>query len=154
MEQRALRPGAAQHLGLEAIIHAIDATANAIDIANSADATEAHPAARLRRLAGAQMQQHLVVRQHALDERFDRAAARLHAVQARLDDARVVEHQQVAGVQQRRQVAERAVDGLIAATIQQPRAAALRCRLLGDEFGGQGEVEIAQRMVCMHGLRA
>jgi hypothetical protein len=48
--------------------------------------------------------------QHALDQQFELAAGGLLAEQARLDHLRVVEHQQVAGAQQRRQLAEDAVD--------------------------------------------
>ena len=81
VEQRAVAPAAAQHLGIEGV-------------------GEAQRRARPRRLAGAQVRQHFMARQHTLDQRLDRTAAGLAAIQARLDDAGVVEDQQVAGIQQ------------------------------------------------------
>ena len=55
-----------------------------------------------RLLAHLHVRDDLVARQHALDQQFDLAAGGLLAEQARLHDLRVVEHQQVAGAQQRR----------------------------------------------------
>ena len=86
---------------------------------------------------------HGAVGQYALDQQLQLAAAGLFAKQARVDDLRVVEDQQVARVQQRGQVAEHAVHRLWAAAVQQARGAALGRGVLGDQFGGQGEVEIA-----------
>ena len=45
-------------------------------------------------------------RQHPLQQQLDPPAAVLDAVNARRDHARVVEHQQIAGAQQRRQIAK------------------------------------------------
>jgi hypothetical protein len=86
--------------------------------------------------------QHLVARQHAFDQRLDRAAGGLFAEQPGLDDTGVVEHQQVAGLQQRGQVAEGAVHRRGATAVEQARGAALGRRVLGDQLGRQGEVEI------------
>ena len=143
VKQRTLRSRAAEHRRVERL--------------RAVDTEEAHHAARLRRLARAQVHQHFMHRQHALDQRLDRAAARLRAEQARLDHARVVEDQQVTGTQQRGQFAEHAVDGSGAGAIEQTRTAALGGGLLGDEFGRQSEIEIAQRMKgrgVRHGSRA
>ncbi|MPN24079.1 hypothetical protein SDC9_171473 [bioreactor metagenome] len=65
-----------------------------------------------------------------------------HARQARGDHAGVVEHQQVAGSEQARQVGEAAVDVRCAGDVQQAAAGALGRRVLGDQFGGEGEVEV------------
>ena len=63
-------------------------------------------AAGLRRLARAHLRPRLVPGQQAFDEDLDAPAAGLRAVQAGRDHARVVEDQQVAGLQQVRQVAD------------------------------------------------
>ena len=108
-------------------------------------------AAGLRRLAGAQLREHLVVRQHALDQRLDRAAAGLVAEQARLDHARVVERP--AG---RRRAAARAGRGTrgrpAAGRVPSSRREALRSArgMLRDQLGRQLEVEIAR--ACRSGM--
>ncbi len=60
------------------------------------------------------------------------------------------------GVQQRRQLAEHAVGRRQMAAIEQARGAAFGGRVLGDQFGGQGEVEVAQREVraCLRAGRS
>jgi hypothetical protein len=123
VEQRAVGPAAAQHLGVEGV-------------------AEAHQRAGLGDLLARRWAQHLVAGQHALDQRLDRAAGGLFAEQARLDDAGVVEHHQVAGLQQRGQVAEDAVHRRGAAAVEQPRGAAFGRGLLGDQLRRQHEVEI------------
>ena len=60
VEQRPFRSGTAQHLGVEGV-------------------GEAHPAARPRRFAGAQVGQHLVAGQHPFHQGFHRAAGGLLA---------------------------------------------------------------------------
>ena len=97
------------------------------------------------------MGEHRAVGLDALDQRLDRAAARLGAEQARLDDARVVDDEQVAGPQEAGQVAEHAIGADIAAAIEQARAAALGGRVLRDQFGRQREVEVAQAERRRHG---
>jgi len=87
---------------------------------------------------------HLAVAQHALDQQFQLAARGFFAEQARLDHLRIVEHQQVARLQQRGQVAKGAVRRRPGAAIEQARGAALRCGVLGDELGWQLEVEVAR----------
>ena len=66
------------------------------------------------------MRPHVMRARHdALDERFDTAAGRLLAMQSRLDDAGVVEDEQVARLQQHRQVAEDAIDRQRAGAVEQ-----------------------------------
>ena len=139
MEQRIPGPAAAQHFGVEGV-------------------GEPQHAARLGRLADAQMRPDLVrARQHPLDQNLDRAAAGLAAEQPRLDDAGVVEDQQVARLQQARQLAEHAVDPRVAATVEQARAAALGGGMLGDQLGRQREVEVGEAVAEVgerHGRQA
>mgnify|MGYP006189043475 CR=1 FL=1 len=125
VEQPAVRPAAAQHLGIKGV-------------------GKAHDAARLGRFAGTHMRQHLVVGQHALDQGLDRTAGLLGAVQPCLDDPGVVEDQQITGLEQRGQVAEHPVYRHGAAAIEQARGAALGSGMLGDQLGRQLEVEIAE----------
>ena len=73
---------------------------------------------------------------------LDLAARFLDAEEARLDHARVVENQQVTGCEQARQVGEAAVAKLAAANVQQAAAGAFDRRVLGDQFGRQGKVEV------------
>ena len=61
---------------------------------------------RLGRLAGVEMNQRPPLVQQPLDQNLDPSAAGLAAEQPRRDDPGVVEHQQIAGPQQRRQFAE------------------------------------------------
>ena len=86
--------------------------------------------------------------QHALDQQFQLAAGGLLAEQARLDHPRVVEHQQVAGAQQRGQVAEDAVDRRVAGAVEQARGAAFGGGVLGHQFGRQVEIEIGEGEVA------
>ncbi len=64
------------------------------------------PRARLGRLAGADLRDRVRRVDDALEQHLDLAAAFLDAEEARLDHARVVEHQQVAGCEQVRQIGE------------------------------------------------
>mmetsp|Transcript_53345 Transcript_53345/g.147771 ORF Transcript_53345/g.147771 Transcript_53345/m.147771 type:complete len:341 (+) Transcript_53345:806-1828(+) len=132
VEQAVVRPAAAQHLRIEGI-------------------GKPHPAAGLGALAGAQMHPHLLrARQHPFNQGLHRTTGRrgagfgavLPAEQPRLDDAGVVEDQQITGRQQPGQLAEDPVHGRRAGRVQQPRGAALRRRMLGDQFRGQVEIEI------------
>jgi hypothetical protein len=63
----------------------------------------------LRRLAGADLRHRVAGVDDALDQDFDLAAALLAAEEARPDHARIVEHQQIAGCEQRRKLSEAAV---------------------------------------------
>ena len=104
--RRPARP-AAEHLGVEGAVG------------------EAQRRCPARRLARAQVRHDLVrAGQHALDQRSTVPPVRLLAEQARLDHLGVVEDQQVAGREQRRQLAEDAVDRRGAAC---RRAGARRC---------------------------
>ena len=78
----------------------------------------------------------------AFEHDLDPAATVLDAEEARLDDARVVEDEQVAGPQQRRQFGKLPVGELFTADVQQPAAAAFGGRVLGDQFGREGKVEV------------
>jgi hypothetical protein len=83
--------------------------------------------------------------ERAHEEQLEPPARRPPAAHARGDDARVVHHEQVAGPQHAGQVAHVRVARLAAALRdQQPRAVALRRRLLGDQLGRQRIVEVRQ----------
>src|SRR3989344_1539586 len=82
--------------------------------------------------------------QHAFDQQLQLAAAGLLAKDACLDHARVVEDEQVALAQQAGQLAKDAVHRLHGAAVQQARGAAFGRGVLGNEFGGQREVEVAE----------
>ncbi len=97
-----------------------------------------------RLLADLHVCHHLALLQHALDQQLDLATGWLLAVQARLDHLGVVEDQQVAGIQQGRQVAKDAVGRRGKRAVKQARGAAFRGRVLGNEFFGKREVEIAE----------
>jgi hypothetical protein len=92
--------------------------------------------------------------QHTLDQGLDRPATGLAAIQPRLDDARVVEHQQVARVEQRGQVAEAPVHRRRAAAVEQARGAALRRGVLGDQLRREREIEVVERVDRGHGIQA
>ena len=98
-----------------------------------------------------QMRCHLVASQHPLDQNFQLAAAGLFTKKARLHDPCVVEHQQIPGAQQARQVVEDAVRQRRVPGVQQPRAAALGRRMLGDQLGRKREIKIAERESTGHG---
>ena len=100
------------------------------------------------------MREHLTLRKHPLDQRLHRTAARFDAQQPRLDHACVVEDEQVAGRKQLGQVAKAAIDCKLLAPVEQTRRAALFNRVLRNEFWGQNEVEIAQRVGRKHRSRA
>ena len=97
-----------------------------------------------RRVAGADERQGLARAEHALDEELDLASARLPAGEPRLDDARIVQHEEVALVDQPRQVGELQVLERPAARVQVQQAArrSLRCGVLGDELRRQRIVEL------------
>ncbi len=110
---------------------------------------QAQRTARDRRLAGADLRQHRVLVQQALDQHFDLAAAGLVAEEARLDHAGVVEDQQVAGAQVVDQVGELAVIEMrvlrVVACGQQAARGAVGQGGLRDQLGRQIEIEIGQR---------
>ena len=74
-------------------------------------------------------------RRRPQEEHFRDAAARLApAAQPGRHDARFVEHEQVAGPQQVRQLRERAVLQVGSAAIQEPARIAPRGRIVGDQL--------------------
>jgi hypothetical protein len=104
-----------------------------------------------RLFADFHVRDHVVAVQDALDQQFDLAAGGLLAIDAGLHHLGVVEDHQVAGFQQGGEVAKAPVCRLRIRAIQQPRSAAFGRRVLGDQFGGQGEIEIADGE-CAHVL--
>ena len=109
--------------------------------------TAGHPqrCADRRLLADLHVSDDFLAGQHALDQQFQLAAGRLFAEQARLDNLRVVEHQQIATLQQRRQAFEDAIDRRIGGAVEQSGGGAFDGRMLRDEFGRQGKIEIGKR---------
>src|SRR5690606_10836151 len=88
----------------------------------------------------------LLVRQHALNQHFHLATARLLPEHACRNHSGVVEDKQVLGLQQRQQIAELAMLNLtvLAPQVQQAAVAAARARVVGDLFWRQVEMEIAE----------
>jgi hypothetical protein len=83
--------------------------------------------------------------QNPFDQQLDLAAAGLLPEQARLDDLGVVEDQQVARLKELPGRSRKMRSGqLLAAAVEQPRAAAFHGGVLGDKFRGKGEIEIAE----------
>ncbi|MNV44906.1 hypothetical protein D3C71_1366840 [compost metagenome] len=114
---------AAQHLGL-------------------ATGVERDAAARLGRLAGANLRAGLLATEQALDQDLDPAAGGLLPEQTRRDHPRVVEDQQVAGLQQLRQITDMAVIECLRRRRHQQQAAG---RTLGQ--GGLGDQRLGQLVV-------
>ncbi|MNV43816.1 hypothetical protein D3C71_1355460 [compost metagenome] len=85
--------------------------------------------ARLRGLRRANMRQHTMVIQHALDQNFNLAAADLAAKHAGRDHPGIVEHQQIAGFQIIQQIGEYAVRQRPARPVQLQQAATATLRL-------------------------
>ena len=95
-------------------------------------------------MAGADVGKRVTLVQHSLDQHLQFAAAVLHPEQPGLDHARVVEHQQVAGLEKLRQIAEPTIRQRAARAIEMEQAAlaALPSGKLGDQLGGESEIEI------------
>ena len=109
-----------------------------------ATVAEFNDAAFLGLLADAELRTELVVVVQALDQDLHGATGFLVAIKARGQHAGVVEHQQVTGLQQLRQIAELAVVKLPGrhVEVQQARRTATGQRALRDQLGRQREVEI------------
>ncbi len=107
---------------------------------------EDHPGARLELLSGVDKRLPVLVAAAAQEQAFDGAAARhAPAEQSSRKHARVVDHQEVAGrevIGQRRETAVCDVAGR-AIQVEEPRRAPIGGRFLGDQFGRQLEVEVA-----------
>ena len=121
-------------------------------------AGERHCGAYLGLLADTHVGRHLVATQHALNQQFQLAAGGFFAKQAGIHDAGVIEYHQVTGLQQRRQVTKNAVNRGWQAAIEQPRAAALGRRVLGNQHGWEFKIKVAEdkravsaRKRCVHG---
>ena len=85
-----------------------------------------------------------MARQHPFDQQLQLATRSLLAKDARLDHLGVVEHQQIAWVQQLGQFVKDPVHHGGRGAVQQARATALGGRVLGDQCGGEVEIEIAE----------
>ena len=125
LEQRAVGAGPAAHLDIERV-------------------GEADAAARLRRLAGAQVRLHQPVRRRSARPapRPRRRCALTPNRRALTTWVSLTTSRSPAGAG--RQVAERPIDGEAGAAVEQARAGALGCRMLGDQLGRQLEIEIGE----------
>ena len=101
------------------------------------------------RLARAHLHARLMRAEQAFDQDLDATAALLAAIQSRRQDAGIVEHQQIARLQQLRQLAhapilQQRIAAFFVAARQHQQAArrTLRQRLLRDQLRGQLEMEI------------
>src|SRR5437773_1852200 len=109
-----------------------------------------HYGARLRRMPRAHQGERLALAEDALDEKLDLPAARLAAEEPRPDDARVVQYEDIALVDELRQVGEsQVVQRAARIDVQQAATGALRGGMLGDELGRQRVVELGNQ----HGPR-
>src|SRR5690606_7299114 len=85
------------------------------------------------------------------DQDFDLAAADLPAPQSGLDDLRVVEHKQIVGPKQGRQVGKKPImQPGTRIKVQQPTAASRGGRSLGNQFRGEVVVELGQLKWRVH----
>ncbi len=100
--------------------------------------------AGLRQVAGAELGPRGIVADEPLDQHFDTSARGLAADRARVDHARVVEHGEVPGTQQRRQVGEAAVVERVTVDVEQPACAPRARGHLRDQLGRQRVVEVRQ----------
>ncbi len=116
---------------------------------------EQQPATRFGWPAGAQMDQCPPWVQHPLHQQFATTAAGLAPEQTRRDDPGVVEHQQIAGAQQIRQLAKHPVGEHAGRAVQgqQPAVAAPGRRMLGNQFRRQVETKILSPQRVGPGLR-
>ena len=106
-------------------------------------AIEGQDGTRLRCMTRAQLHQRLVRRQHPLQQHFHSAAAGFGAMQASRQHPAVIHHQQITSAQQARQIGKVPVhESPVRAKLQQPAGRAFRQRLLGNQLGGQLEIEV------------
>jgi hypothetical protein len=86
--------------------------------------------------------------QHTLYKCFDFATGRLVAEQSGWDNLSIVENQEIAGLQQRRQIREAAIGKRAIGCMQTQQTArtALLKRVLSDQLGGQGVAKVP----CAH----
>ncbi len=112
-------------------------------------------AAGFRCMAGANLRERLVRSEQPLDQNLDQAAGILAAMQTCPNDPRVVEDEQVAGIEQRRQIPDHAICTCFTDDEQPARAALGRGRLR-DQLGGQLEIEVGQPVpaLVVHVLEA
>jgi len=103
---------------------------------------EAQAAARFGRLAGPHLGHRMAGVDDALQHDLHLAATGFFAMQPGLDDLGVVEYQEVAGGDQGKDIGEAQIVQRITAHVQEPAAAALCRRMLGDQLGGQGKIEV------------
>ena len=108
-------------------------------------------AALARRMARANLREHVRGIEHALDQHLDSAPGFLGAGEPRLDHARIVEHHQVARRNQPDDVAKTAVgDGAAhAVKMQQAACGALGRGRLGDQLLRQFEIKIVESQLEM-----
>ena len=105
---------------------------------------QGHRGTHFRFLAHPHVRRHLVAGQHTFNQQLQLAAGGFFAKQAGVDDLGVVEHQQITGAQQLGQIVKNAVYRRGTGAVQQTRAAALGCRVLGNQVLRQNEIEIAE----------
>ena len=101
-------------------------------------------AADLWRMADAELEERAIGREHALEQQLDLAAGRLRRLEARLDDPRVVQHDEVAGRDESRQIGEREIGERGAIDVQQPAAGAFGRGHLRDQLARQVVVEVGE----------
>jgi hypothetical protein len=87
---------------------------------------------------------HLMVREHALYEQFNFAAARFLTKNSGFDHLGVIENQQVSLCHQFWQCLENPVNDGLTLAVQKLGAAPFGRRVLGNQVGGQFEVKVAQ----------
>ncbi len=94
-------------------------------------------------MARAHQRQYAPLIEHTLDQQLDPAAAALVPEQARLEYTGVVEHENVIGLEQLRQIGEAAIGQCAVGRIQgqQPAFAPLSRRMLRNQLARQVEVE-------------
>ncbi len=101
-------------------------------------------AADFRRMADAQLEERAIGSEQALEQQLGFAPGRLRRLEARLDDSRVVQHDEVAGRDESRQIGEREIGERGAIDVQQPAARALGRGHLRDQLARQVVVEVGE----------
>ena len=105
---------------------------------------EKDAAARLWRLAGANLRDSVSAIDNTLDHDIDLAAAFLLTEQACLDDLGVVENEQIARGDELWQVGKAPVVADVALHVQQATGRAFTGRMLGDQFGWKWKIEVVE----------
>ena len=106
---------------------------------------ELHRRSNRRHVACPDLHPCLVSRDDPFDQPLDAAAGRLAPEETRANHARIVQHDEIGGRDQGRQIAKRQIGQRITVDMQETARRADRRRLLRDQLRWKGVVEIGER---------